>query len=122
MYRPLIRCFAAGIFLLALALTSAAQDPPRHKIGWLKVQSRTHAPEELKSFVEGLRARGHIEGTTFNIEERYADGDLHQQGDRRRLRHGGRLRPLVDARQSPRRRRPARVRSSLRKEAGAPEL
>src|ERR1700750_1957375 len=74
----LIRFLASLFVLVALAHTSSAQDAPRHKIGWLKVQSRTHAPEELKSFVDGLRAHGHIQGTTFDIEERYADGDSSQ--------------------------------------------
>jgi putative ABC transport system substrate-binding protein len=77
-HHPLIRCLTAGIFLFALAHASAAQDAPRHKIGWLKIQGSTHSPEELKAFVDGLRSHGHIEGRTFDIEERYADGDSTQ--------------------------------------------
>ena len=76
---PLIRCLAAGVLLLVtLSQAIASQDAPRHKIGWLKMQSKAHSPEELKSFVDGLRAHGHVEGTTFVIEERYADGDTTQ--------------------------------------------
>jgi len=71
-----LTCFF--VLVAALAHPSSAQDAPGHKIGWLKVQSRAHAPEELKSLVDGLRAHGHIEGTTFVIEERYAEGDATQ--------------------------------------------
>jgi putative ABC transport system substrate-binding protein len=78
MCHALIRCLIAGVLLFALAHSSAAQDAPRHKVGWLKVQGSTHSPEELQSFVEGLRSHGHIAGKTFEIEERYADGDTTQ--------------------------------------------
>ena len=80
----LIRVLGALIALLALSDSCSSQTTARYKIGWLKVQTRMHAPEELKAFVESLRERGHIEGTTFEIEARYADGDSSQ------------LRPLVD--------------------------
>jgi putative tryptophan/tyrosine transport system substrate-binding protein len=81
--RALICGLAAVLALGALAEPSAAQNEPRHKIGWLKIQGKSHAPEELASFIAGLREHGYIEGTTFEIEERYADGD------------SSRLQPLV---------------------------
>ena len=78
MCHPLIRCLIAGSILFAFAHESAAQDAARHKVGWLKIQGSTHSPEELKSFVDGLRSHGHVVGKTFDIEERYADGDTTQ--------------------------------------------
>ncbi len=75
--RQSIRGLVTLIALLALTNQCSAQDHPRPKIGWLTLQTKTHAPGGgLKSFVEGLRERGQIEGTTFDIEIRYADGDV----------------------------------------------
>jgi putative tryptophan/tyrosine transport system substrate-binding protein len=45
------------------------------KIGWLKIQDKTHTPGQLKSFLTGLQALGQVEGHTFSLETRYADGD-----------------------------------------------
>ena len=67
--------YLTAILLIVWTHASIAQEAPRHKIGWLKVQSSNHAPEELISFIDGLRAHGHVQGKTFDIEERYAEGD-----------------------------------------------
>jgi putative ABC transport system substrate-binding protein len=44
------------------------------KIGWLKIQDKNHTPGQLKAFLDGLRSLGEVEGRSFEIEERYADG------------------------------------------------
>jgi putative tryptophan/tyrosine transport system substrate-binding protein len=71
----LIRGLVALVALLALTNQCNSQDS-RPKIGWLTLQPKTNASAELKSFVEGLRERDQTLGTTFNIEARYADGDV----------------------------------------------
>jgi ABC-type uncharacterized transport system substrate-binding protein len=61
------------IFLLAAPTFSAANaSPPR--IGWLKIQSAQHTPDQLQSFRDGMKALGLVEGRDYAIEERYADG------------------------------------------------
>ena len=51
----------------------AEVENPR-KIGWLKIQDKDHTPGQLKAFREGLRSLGQIEGGSFTIETRFADG------------------------------------------------
>jgi putative ABC transport system substrate-binding protein len=72
----LARGLVTLIALLALTNPCSSQDHPRPKIGWLTLQTRTPAPGGLDSFVDGLRERDQIEGATFDIEIRYADGDV----------------------------------------------
>ena len=61
---------------IAWPLTARAQQPhPTPKIGWLKIQGRTHTPGQLQAFREGMRALGLIEGRDYVLEERYANGD-----------------------------------------------
>src|SRR5437773_2193249 len=71
----LLRALGALVALLAFTNPGGSQNATRLKVGWLKIQARTHAPEELKFFIYGLSERGHVRGTTFDLEERYADGD-----------------------------------------------
>ena len=47
----------------------------RSKVGWLKIQHKDHTPGQLTAFLDGLRALGQIEGRSFEIEARYADGE-----------------------------------------------
>ena len=70
-----LRCLAALLVLAALVGPAAALNAQRPKIGWLKLQSRAHAPDELKAFIAGLAAQGQVQGKSFDLEERYADGD-----------------------------------------------
>jgi len=53
-----------------------AETAKPRKIGWLKIQDKNHTPGQLKAFMEGLRALGHVEGRTFLLETRFADGDI----------------------------------------------
>jgi putative tryptophan/tyrosine transport system substrate-binding protein len=63
----------------ARPLAARAQSAhPLPKIGWLKIQSRQHTPDQLKAFREGMNALGLVEGRDFALEERYADGDESQ--------------------------------------------
>ena len=72
--RRFIECI--GIAGVALPLAVRAQPThPMPKIGWLKIQGRSHTPSQLQAFREGLKALGLIEGRDFVLEERYADGD-----------------------------------------------
>ncbi len=62
----------------AIGLPLVARAQPTHlipKVGWLKIQGREHTPGQLKTFREGMKALGLVEGRDFVLEERYADGD-----------------------------------------------
>jgi putative tryptophan/tyrosine transport system substrate-binding protein len=64
---------AVGVCENVTAALAQSAQPPR--IGWLKIQSRTDTPGWLREFRAGLRELGHVEGRTFILEERYADGN-----------------------------------------------
>ena len=67
---------AAVVWPLAGPTTLAwAEVAKPRKIGWLKIQDKNHTPGQFKAFLDGLRALGQIEGQSFEIEARYADGD-----------------------------------------------
>ncbi len=51
-----------------------AEDVKPRKIGWLKIQDKNHTPGQLKAFLAGLRALGQVEGQSFVMETRFADG------------------------------------------------
>jgi putative tryptophan/tyrosine transport system substrate-binding protein len=61
--------------LATSAAPAWAQVPRLPKIGWLKIQDKNHTPGQLKAFLDGLRALGQIEGQSFEIEARFADGN-----------------------------------------------
>ena len=60
--------------LAAPAPVAWAEGASPRKIGWLKIQDKNHTPGQLKAFREGLRALGQVEGRSFTIETRFADG------------------------------------------------
>ena len=64
---------AAGAFAASAPAAWAEGATPR-KIGWLKIQDKNHTPGQLKAFREGLSALGQVEGKSFTIETRFADG------------------------------------------------
>ena len=64
---------AAGAFAASAPAAWAEGATPR-KIGWLKIQDKNHTPGQLKAFREGLNALGQVEGKSFTIETRFADG------------------------------------------------
>jgi putative ABC transport system substrate-binding protein len=72
--RFLIKLSVASGLISAFARPGAAQAR-QHTIGWLKIQDKSHAPRWLSAFLETLRALGHLEGRSFVLESRFADGD-----------------------------------------------
>ncbi len=57
----------------ASAFAQDARQPAR--IGWLKIQDRNATPGWMTAFVAGLEALGHVQGRSYTLVERYADGD-----------------------------------------------
>ena len=53
--------------------SSLARAPAR--IGWLKIQKHGHAPEQLQAFRDGLKEFGQFDGSTYVLDERYADDE-----------------------------------------------
>jgi len=64
---------ALGAATLVGPRTGRTQSPP--KVGWLKIQDKSHTPGQLAAFIAGMAALGHREGRTFALEPRFADGD-----------------------------------------------
>jgi putative ABC transport system substrate-binding protein len=64
-----------GTACAATATATAAQPRAPRRIGWLKIQGRSHTPGHLRAFLSGLQALGHKEGSSFLMEARFADGD-----------------------------------------------
>ena len=62
------------LLLGASASWAACSDGPPARIGWLKIQSPRHTPDQLKAFRDGMHKLGLVEGRDYVIEERYADG------------------------------------------------
>jgi ABC-type uncharacterized transport system substrate-binding protein len=72
------RKFIALLGSAAIGLPLVARAQSTHtipKVGWLKIQSAQHTPDQLQAFQEGMKALGLIEGRDYLIEERYADGN-----------------------------------------------
>ena len=65
---------AAVSALAGRAAPTWAEVANPRKIGWLKIQDKNHTPGQLKAFREGLRSLGQVEGQSFTIETRFADG------------------------------------------------
>jgi ABC-type uncharacterized transport system substrate-binding protein len=61
------------LLIAAKSSRGAASEPPR--IGWLKIQSPQHTPDQLRAFRDGMRALGLIEGRDYVLEQRYAGND-----------------------------------------------
>jgi putative ABC transport system substrate-binding protein len=73
--RQFIDGLGAVIVLAGIPKHGFSQDANPRKIGWLEVQAEGHAPERLRSFISGLRSLGQMQGKTFEIEARHANGD-----------------------------------------------
>jgi len=72
--------FGLGVTLVPAVAgsDSFSQSAAPYRIGWLKTEAADHAPGELKSFVDALRALGYRDSGSkaFAIEARYADGNI----------------------------------------------
>jgi len=68
-------CLALSTLLLALGLSVQAQQPKKiAKIGYLvPSNAAAHAPN-FEAFRQGMRELGYVEGKTFVLELRYAEG------------------------------------------------
>jgi ABC-type uncharacterized transport system substrate-binding protein len=67
--------YLLGVLLLACTHISDAQQPARvPRIGYLDATSSSVASVRVKSFLQGLRDLGWVEGENIAIEYRYAEG------------------------------------------------
>jgi putative ABC transport system substrate-binding protein len=64
-----------GATAVSLSLAAHAQTPRKiARIGWLSAGSRTASPHLLDAFLQGLRELDYVEGETFAMDYRWADG------------------------------------------------
>ena len=70
----------AGGILLRPRVAAAQKTPPLRRIGWLSSTSADSDRPYLDALREGLRTLGHVEGQTFGIEARWADGSVDRLG------------------------------------------
>src|SRR2546421_5057783 len=75
--RQFIRLVGGTIVLCPTATFS--QPPKRPLIGWLGGATRASGSRQLAGFVRGLKEFGYVEGSTIDIEYRWAEGDLSRQ-------------------------------------------
>ena len=70
------RIFLTGSVALLAALRGAEAQQARRlpRIGWLGTGTVATAERGLTPFREGMKALGHVEGQTYVLESRYADG------------------------------------------------
>jgi len=70
------RAFIAGLGTAAAwpIVARGQQQSRRALVGYLGFASRESAPYNREAILRGLRDLGQIEGKTFDIEYRYADG------------------------------------------------
>jgi putative tryptophan/tyrosine transport system substrate-binding protein len=65
--------------MLAAPLSVLAQQAPKVvTIGWLNPATPAAAAHLLEALLQGLREHGHVEGKTFVLERRYADGKVEE--------------------------------------------
>jgi putative ABC transport system substrate-binding protein len=64
-----------GVTAVAWPLAAHAQTPRKiARIGWLSAGSRTASPHLVEAFLQGLRELDYVEGRTFAMEYRWANG------------------------------------------------
>jgi len=74
------REFIAGLAsVVAAPLGVRGQVAKRPLVGWLGGASRATAALNFASFLQGLHDYGYVEGTTIDVQERWADGDVNRQ-------------------------------------------
>ena len=68
-------CLALSAMLLALGLPAQAQQAKKiAKIGYLFASTPAATAHNIEAFRQGLRELGYVEGKTFVLEARYAEG------------------------------------------------
>jgi putative ABC transport system substrate-binding protein len=70
--RSILRLAASAAIALQARRAIAVGEP---RIGWLKIQAAADSPGWLREFLRTLAGLGHAQGRTFELDERYADGD-----------------------------------------------
>lgn len=65
----------AGSAIIATVAARRSLAAAQARIGWLKIQSQSHAPAQLQAFRDGLKEQGRLVGRDYVLVERYADGD-----------------------------------------------
>jgi ABC-type uncharacterized transport system substrate-binding protein len=77
-----IFCLAFSLLLFALGNSAQAQQPGKiHRIGWLAAGTPSGVGPLTDAFREGLRQLGYVEGKTFVMDYRYAEGKLDRLPD-----------------------------------------
>jgi putative ABC transport system substrate-binding protein len=70
-----ISCLALGALLLGFSVPAEAQQPTKiPRIGFLAAVSSSTISARTEAFRQGLRELGYVEGKSFVIEWRYAEG------------------------------------------------
>src|SRR5713226_7356487 len=74
--------FALGALLLALSIPAEAQQPKKvPRIGFLSALSPSALSAWTEAFRQGLRELGYVEGKTFVVEYRWAEGKIERLPD-----------------------------------------
>src|SRR5262245_12955486 len=69
--------FALSAMIFAFCDSTEAQQPPKlRRIGWLAAGTPSGVAPLTGAFREGLRQLGHVEGKTFVMDYRYAEGNF----------------------------------------------
>lgn len=63
-------------YLLALSVSTQAQQPKTFRIGFLAAGPRASVTSRIEAFRAGLRELGYVEGKNLVLEERYADAKI----------------------------------------------
>jgi len=70
-----ISCFALGAILFALCFSAEAQQPKKiARIGYIFGSTPAATAQNIEAFRQGMRELGYVEGKTFVLEIRYAEG------------------------------------------------
>ena len=69
-------CLLPTVLLLTVLVADAQQAKKVPRIGYLSVLSPSSDSSRIEAFRHGLRELGYVEGQTFAIESRYAEGKL----------------------------------------------
>ena len=73
------RLLAVLLSILAAPLSAVAQQAPKVvTIGWLNPTTPAATAHLLEGLLQGLRDHGYVEGKTFVLERRYAEGKVEQ--------------------------------------------
>ena len=75
MKRAAMPAILAAVMLLAVAVMAEAQQPKKiARIGYVFASTPAATAHNIDAFRQGMRELGHVEGKTFVLELRYAEG------------------------------------------------